>query len=442
MTTNSANWLGFIAPLQGDEGSPTRQGLQRLLLLRGFAALCSATGIILFQIFSDAELPAMMLAGLSLAVLASLAVGYWRLQHSVLISNTELLGHLILDTVFLALFVFNTGGVSNPLISYLLVLLAVAATILPRSYVNAFALGSILVYTSFLLLDLTSEHESPAGIANQEMTFQLHLVGMWVIFLVSAILISVFITGMAREIRIRETNLATARENEMRNEQLVAIGTLAAGTAHALGTPLSTMSVLLADLDDLDTESLADQQVKDDIRTLRNQVKRCKHSLSQLVHYYHKEDAIAGACSTIQAFIGDVRDYIVNIHPKADVEFRPGGASELEIEADPRLRHAVINIIENSIKAARQKVIVTVDSNESRDLIEIAIQDDGPGIPQEVMENMGVPFISTRKDSMGLGIFLANATIQRLGGTIEMFNMKSGGALTRLRLPATGGDLP
>ena len=48
---------------------------------------------------------------------------------------------------------------------------------------------------------------------------------------------------------------------------------------------------------------------------------------------------------------------------------------------------------------------------------------------------MGEPFISTRKDSMGLGIFLANAAIQRIGGSIEMFDLKLGGALTLIRLP-------
>jgi two-component system sensor histidine kinase RegB len=50
------------------------------------------------------------------------------------------------------------------------------------------------------------------------------------------------------------------------------------------------------------------------------------------------------------------------------------------------------------------------------------------------MENLGEPFISVRNQGMGLGIYLANASIQRLGGTIEMRNV-SGGARTRILLP-------
>ncbi len=89
------------------------------------------------------------------------------------------------------------------------------------------------------------------------------------------------------------------------------------------------------------------------------------------------------------------------------------------------VKHAVINIIENAIKAAHSKVNVSFHvTTDTPSLFEIAIKDDGPGIPSEVMEKLGDPFISSRKESMGLGIFLANAAIERLHGSIEMVNMK------------------
>jgi len=96
----------------------------------------------------------------------------------------------------------------------------------------------------------------------------------------------------------------------------------------------------------------------------------------------------------------------------------------------------VVNIVENAIKAANSKVDVRFNiSEELPSRFEISIQDDGPGIPDDVMEKLGEPFISRRKESMGLGIFLANAAIERLGGSIEMLNMKEGGALSVIRLP-------
>ena len=72
--------------------------------------------------------------------------------------------------------------------------------------------------------------------------------------------------------------------------------------------------------------------------------------------------------------------------------------------------------------------------------VEVTVQDDGHGIPENVMEKMGEPFISTREDSMGLGIYLANATLQKAGGSIEMFNLRTGGARTVIRLPLNSND--
>lgn len=434
--TKISGFLSFLIPVSSDGASLGRQGLQRLLLLRTFVTAASIVAVFALQAFSELEIPVTFIIYLIAAILLSVLVGYWRLAASKLISNFELFSHILVDVLFLIVLLLNTGGASNPLISYLLVLLALTATLLPQIYVNVFAVGGILVYTSFLLLDLSSDHEMAMSPENEVMTFQLHLVGMWVIFLVSAILISVLITRMANAIKIRELNLAEAREHELRNEQLVAIGTLSAGTAHALGTPLSTMAVLLTELDNLNAEELKTSDIKSDISLLRQQVTRCKNSLTQLIRYYNKDNPEEIENVSLKAFAEDIQDYIVNIHPSSSINFHIDKASKAIVTSNLSVKHAVINIIENAIKASTSNV--EVKFNISKDLpakFEISVKDDGPGIPNDVMEKLGEPFISRRRESMGLGIFLANAAIERLGGSIEMLNMKEGGALCLIRLP-------
>lgn len=417
--------------LGGESNSP-RQGLQRLLLLRTFVTVAGVIGLLIFLSFRELNIPIRFIIYLVLVIFTSIFAGYWRLKASRLVSYGELFSHILLDVAFLIILLLNTGGIGNPLISYLLVLLAVSATLLPRAFVNTFAVGSILLYTFFLFLELTADAE----MGNGETTFQLHLMGMWVIFLVSAILISVFITRMASAIQVRELNLAEARETEMRNEQLVAIGTLAAGTAHALGTPLSTMAVLLTELDKLSPEELKDSDIKDDISILKQQVTRCKHSLTQLTRYYNKDSAEKEETQLLPKFVNDIQDYIINIHPTASVRFLIENAKDLKVASSLSIRHALINIIENGIKASKTHVEVKFKITQAATTyFEVAVKDDGPGIPTKIMENMGEPFISIRKESMGLGIFLANAAVQRLDGSIEMFNLKSGGALTLIKLP-------
>lgn len=423
--------LGLILPYYAEGGqSSTREALRRLIVLRVFVTLGSVSGLLLAQLMVSVEIDAGLLGILVGLIGVSVAAGFWRLEQSWVVSVPELLGHLLGDVVFLSALLLFTGGVGNPLISYLLVLLAVAATILPRPYIGVFVVICVLIYTAFLGASLGQERDH----SGEMMDFQLHLVGMWVIFMVSAALITVFVTRMAGAIEARENNLAKARESELRNEQLIAIGTLAAGTAHALGTPLSTMSVLLTELDKLSAQELSSNAVKDDIRLLREQVYRCKDSLAELIRYYQKEHSSEQESATLDSYISDIRDYITNIHPSARISFTNEMKTERRISSDLSIKHAVINLIENGIKAATHEVQVKFKEAEDSG-IEISIQDDGPGVPASIMENMGEPFISSRKDSMGLGIFLANASIERVAGSIEMFNLKSGGALAVIQLP-------
>ena len=174
---------------------------------------------------------------------------------------------------------------------------------------------------------------------------------------------------------------------------------------------------------------------------MRQQVTRCRNSLTQLTRYYHKDEGGGSSKSLIADFIEDIREYLINIHPTSNIRFELQDTDKKQLTSDPSIKHAVINIIENGIKAARTEVRVSAkilasnaSGNRGQELIELIITDDGPGIPDEVMENLGEPFISLRNQGMGLGIYLANASIQRLGGTIEMSNV-TGGARTRITLP-------
>jgi two-component system sensor histidine kinase RegB len=413
--------------------SSPRIGLQRLLILRALVTAVTVSGAVIFDYFSPLDVSTQAVAVLLAAIIISVLIGWRQVRSATLISQGTLVVNMLLDFAFVIVLLLYTGGAANPLISYLLVLLAVAATLLSALWANLFAVLAMAVYTAFLVVGIRTDAHGD----HMMQSFQLHLVGMWVTFVVSAALITVFVSRMAAAIRSRELSLAKFRENEMRNEQLVAIGTLAAGTAHALGTPLSTMAVLLSELDDQTEEDLRSHPLKEDIHLLRQQVVRCKASLDQLTRFYNKNDQQHPGRMRLDAFQNAISDYIVNIHPRAQVQFnKDDGSGDWLLSNDITVRHALINIIENAIRAAQSQVVVSYQLDQDADnLLLISVQDDGPGIPPAVMENMGEPFISTREGNMGLGIFLANASIQRHGGTIEMFNLRDGGARTQIRLP-------
>lgn len=350
----------------------------------------------------------------------------WRLGFAWPVTYWELAGQLILDVgLLMAVFIY-TGGSSNPFISYFLVLVAIAAATLPRRLSVGIALAAVAVYSILMAYDLSAQGHAMHG----PDAFRWHLVGMWAIFVVSAILITYSVSTLAKEVRRREAGLAKARERVMRNEQVVAVGALAAGVAHGLGTPLNTMAVLLKEME---AES-GNAQWREDIALLTSQVRRCRDELRRLSDVADHQVHPQGRQQHVSAVVNALRHQAALAHPGFELTFVEHlKTPESMLSADPTLVQALANLLENAIQAAHREVRVTVSDTSAE--VELAIVDDGDGIEPRVLEQLGEPFLSARPGGLGLGFFLANATIERLGGSIEVFSGKSGGTYTVVRLP-------
>ena len=120
-------------------------------------------------------------------------------------------------------------------------------------------------------------------------------------FVLSTILIAWFVVKMGISIRERDKDLALAREQALRNEQIIALGTLAAGAAHELGTPLATMAVVTGELQNEYTEN---REFQDNIRILRDQITQCKHTLTQLLADAGQARAEEGSGQAVDLFCG------------------------------------------------------------------------------------------------------------------------------------------
>jgi signal transduction histidine kinase len=114
-------------------------------------------------------------------------------------------------------------------------------------------------------------------VADAERAARLHLAGMWLTFVVSAAMIAWFVARMTASIRERDSRLAAAREQALRDERVVALGALAAGAAHELGTPLATMAVLVGELEH---DPSLDADARADLALVREQVALCKGIIS------------------------------------------------------------------------------------------------------------------------------------------------------------------
>jgi two-component system, sensor histidine kinase RegB len=402
--------------------------LRRLYVLRNIAIGGQALTVLWVHYGLDMPLPlaamGSIIGGLALFNLLT----RWRLKRALPAADTELFLQLLVDTCALTALLYLSGGASNPFISLYLLPLVIAAISLSRVYTALITVVTIASYTLLMIqaVPLPMHHGTISD-------FDLHLLGMWFNFLLSATLIVVFVTRMAVSLRERDRMLAAAREENLRAEQVLALGTLAAGAAHELGTPLTTMAVITKELE---REHAHWPELTTDLRCLRAQVDLCKHSLTRLLATsgYERAERLEGI--SVETFLDDVLAQWRLMRPAVAIRTRWLGSRPAPvITAQPTLAQAITNLFNNAADASPHGVDVIGRWSDSE--LAIEIRDQGPGITPEVVSRAGKSFVTTKAPGkgLGLGLFLASATVERLGGKICLFNLASGGACTQLALP-------
>jgi two-component system, sensor histidine kinase RegB len=264
----------------------------------------------------------------------------------------------------------------------------------------------------------------------RESIFSLHVLGMWLGFVLSAAIIAWFVVRMAQAVRQRDETLARVREEILRNERIVALGTQAAGAAHEMGTPLSTMAVVIGELRN---DGAADQTaLHDSLAILDEQVRACKRILDKIMA--NAQDSGAALPRTADELMDEVVNEWQLLRPAAQYHYRCSGIQPPpRLSTDVTLRAALMNLLNNAADASPQPIEIVSRWNSS--VFTLEIYDQGAGLSEDAALKAGSAFFSTKQEGRGLGLFLANATIERMGGTVRLFNREEGGATTELTLP-------
>ena len=400
---------------------------RRLLVLRNveIVAQLAVIGLAIQVLGMSLPLPA-LLTIVTLFALFNLAT-WMRLRHARTVSTNEFFFQVTADVVELTALLYFSGGSTNPFISlYLLPLVIVAAT-LPAKYAWRIAALTIGCYSLLLFYYVPLPKAARVYITD----FHLHIFGMWFGFIVSVSLIIFFVMTMANTLRERDRILAKTREKALRDEHLVALGTLAAGTAHELGTPLATMAVLAAEMaqEYADTPDLGEKT-----RILREQTIRCKEILSTLSAKTGASRAESGRRLALDRYLETLLSEWHTTRPDVTLRRRLGGPRPApHIVADKTLDQAIMNVLNNAADASPDSVEVNV--RWSPDRLEVDVCDRGPGLAPGTEARIGTPFFTTKQHGQGLGLFLAHAVLNRFGGSLRHSSRDGGGTCTRIVLP-------
>lgn len=408
--------------------SPLSKNLQRLFLLRNIviAAQCMTFALAYWVLEMQLQWTEMVAVT---ALLAVLNLATWlRLRRNWPVSSIEFFAQLLIDVFALSALLYFSGGSTNPFISLYLLPLTIAAAALPWAYTWLMAAITISCYTLLLFYYVPLPHDHEEHISE----FNLHVSGMWLAFVLSTVLIAWFVVKMGISIRERDKDLALAREQALRNEQIIALGTLAAGAAHELGTPLATMAIVTGELQNDYTDN---SEFQNSIRILRDQITHCKHTLTQLLADAGQARAEDGSGQAADHFLSQVLDKWQLMRPSVKFTYQGKGVQPApQILNTQLLSQSILNLLNNAADASLKHIEIEANWNDHE--LQLEILDYGEGLTGEAAQRAGEAFFTSKApgQGFGIGLFLANANIERFGGSVRLTN-REGGACTKVILP-------
>ncbi len=416
--------------------------LQRLVMLRGVFVVGQILAVWVASNTLDVSLPLFAIGAIIAAYAVLNTLTWWRLRLPQAVVDAELFGHLLLDVAVLTGLLYLAGGSANPFVSLLLLPLTIAVTALPGRYSWAMAAITVACYSSLMVFYVPLSQAPAPHVAGD---FALHVLGMWFNFVLSVGLITYFVMKIGNTLRERDRALAQARENALRDERLVALGTLATGAAHELGTPLATMAVLVGEMagemeDEMDDARANTPDMRDKLIILRDQVMRCKSILSTMAASAGQVRAESGQRFVLDDYLKNILQQWQAMRPAVIVQYHARGAHPApSIVGDQTLSQAIINILNNAADASPDQV--TIDVQWSENELRMEICDRGTGLTPVTQERAGEMLFTTKAPDqigvggLGLGLFLAHATLSRFGGNVQLINREGGGACAHVVLP-------
>ncbi|MCB1646580.1 MAG: HAMP domain-containing histidine kinase [Pseudomonadales bacterium] len=405
----------------------TRENLFKLSWIRLVVLTGQILATLYFTLVTPIGLPTAPLTVLLICYGFVALAGYWRARSQLSVSDTEFAIHLLADILFFSGLLYYSAGASNPFVSYLLIPVSIAALTLSRVPTLLLSAAAISAYTLLFRFNIPVEAISPS---HHHGGNNLHLIGMWLNFIVSTVIVVYFISQMANALRKRDEELASQREENLRNEQLLAVATLAAGTAHEMGTPLNTMKLIIDDL------PVTGNDAAQDVDVLRQQIAQCQQILRKLVSTAEQAELGVPVEVSIGKYFAAIFDRWLLLHPglSATIHLAPDLPAE-PFSFPPTIAQSVMNLLNNAAEASPQRVEVRLQVNINTRTVSLDIKDYGGGLSDGEMSQLGEPFHSTKETGMGLGLFLSQASLSRYGGAVTLTNHSQGGLLTHIELP-------
>lgn len=406
-----------------DQSDPSvrRQQMVTVMWMRTLALATQVLLLAMVGLLLKVILPWSVLASILGALALLNAITFIRLRQGSSVGNFEVAAQLFADLAAFSFVLYFTGGVTNPFVSLYLPLLGLAAALLPWAQVVFLALFSVVAYTVLM------SNYMPLVLANPDDGVHFHLVGMWLNFLVSVLILVAFVARLSSSIRNRDQALSRAQQRLASESRLAALGNQAASIAHQLGTPVSTIATIVADW----KNDPAMQANAYEMNILTAQVKSITETLAQLrtqidVDPRHNADAqLIKPSEWLQTSLSIWRTR----NPQHEVRLLPSIASIAGVFKVRKelLELGLITLLDNAAQSQQRagvQAVLQVGMQCDSTSLTLFVNDEGGGVDADLLPKIGQQLF--QDNGQGMGLFLLANLLEREGGRLNLRNLNPG----------------
>ncbi len=403
--------------------------LQQLVQLRWIAVVGQVVTIGTAHLGFGIPLPLFQMFGvlIFLCIFNLLCTVRPRLPHRV--TNGELFFALLVDVGTLTIQLYLSGGATNPFISLYLLQVILGAVLL-----RAWAVWAMVALTGASFIVLTVDYR-PLAIRLDDAAplMQPYIEGTLVCFALNAALLVIFITRINRNLRARDARLADLRARAVEEENIVRMGLLASGAAHELGTPLSTMSVILGDWRHMPVLA-ANEELLEEIDEMQAQMARCKRIVSGVLQSAGETRGESAVGTTLRTFLDQLVEEWRSLHGACELAYDNDFGADIAIVSDSVIKQMIYNVLDNAWEASPHWIGLQV--RHDADSLRLVVTDRGAGFSPEMLNSVGKPYRSSKgTPGAGLGLFLVSNVARTLKGSVAAQNLADGGAAVTILLP-------
>ena len=329
---------------------------------------------------------------------------------------------LLIDILQLGILLYLSGGITNPFIIFILIPSVFSSSNL------SFRTNTLLVFlTILIIIFLTYFHQDlPLNLNSNFHNNHYYYYSIPTALIIALVFLNYFAMTFGTQVRLRKEALAKMEEVMAKEHELLSLGGQAAAAAHSLGTPLSTITIIVHDLM---KQFKGQKEIEKDIELLNSQVNRCNEILKRLTLNPVEEDEFIDKDINVRAYLNEIISSFREISKKDFIFNFDQDSNPKKISKSIEIVYGLRNFIGNANKFADNSIFINLKSDS--EITEITIEDDGNGYPRDIISKIGEPYLKSSyskdrsKEGLGLGLFIGKTLLEKNFASVNCRNSKT-----------------